>query len=85
MASLSASRLKTAMKSALDAIDVDNGSITNDAALDAICGAIVDEVQTYFIDAVYNIHTQTTAGTVTSGAGAGGATVGLSAVPTQQG
>lgn len=41
---LNASTLKSAMKSAVDAIDVDNGAITNDAVLDAIATAIIDHI-----------------------------------------
>ena len=42
---LNASSLKSAMKSAVDAIDVNNGEVANDQALQALATAIVDEIQ----------------------------------------
>jgi hypothetical protein len=42
---LDANRLKAAMKSAVDAIDDDNGSITNDDIIQAIADAVVTEVK----------------------------------------
>lgn len=41
---LDATRLKNAIKAAVDAIDVDGGEITNDAVLTAFCDAIVSEI-----------------------------------------
>lgn len=43
---LDATRLKNAIKAAVDAIDVDNGAVTNDAVLQAFCDAIIDEITT---------------------------------------
>lgn len=42
---LSASGLASAIKSAVNAIDVDNGEITNDSVIDALAQAIVDHIK----------------------------------------
>lgn len=42
---LSASTLKGLMKSAIDAIDVENGEVTNDQALEALASAIVNHLK----------------------------------------
>jgi hypothetical protein len=42
---MNASSLAAAIKSAVDAIDVDNGEITNNAAIDAIAQAIVNHIK----------------------------------------
>jgi hypothetical protein len=42
---MNASSLAAAIKSAVDAIDVDNGEVTNNAAIDAIAKAIVDHIK----------------------------------------
>jgi hypothetical protein len=39
------SSLAAAIKAAVDAIDVDNGEITNDSAIDAIAVAIVNHIK----------------------------------------
>ena len=54
---LSASRMKTAMKAALDAINASGGAITNDAGLDAICTAVIDEIQNNFVVSTFDTHT----------------------------
>ena len=41
---LSASALKSAMKSAVDAIDVEDGAVTNDQVLQAVADAIIDHI-----------------------------------------
>lgn len=41
---LDATRLKNSVKSAVDAITVDNGAITNDQVIEAITQAIIDEI-----------------------------------------
>lgn len=41
---MSASSLAAAIKSAVNAIDVDNGEITNDSVIDALATAIVDHI-----------------------------------------
>lgn len=41
---LSASTLKGLMKSAIDSIDVENGEVTNDQALEALASAIVNHL-----------------------------------------
>ena len=42
---LSASGLASAIKSAVNAIDVTNGEITNDSVIDALAQAIVDHIK----------------------------------------
>ena len=42
---LSASGLASAIKSAVNAIDVDSGEITNDSVIDALAQAIVDHIK----------------------------------------
>lgn len=42
---LSASGLASAIKSAVDAIDVENGEITNDQVINALASAIVDHIK----------------------------------------
>lgn len=42
---LSASGLASAIKSAVNAIDVNNGEITNDSVIDALAQAIVDHIK----------------------------------------
>ena len=42
---LSASGLASAIKSAVNAIDVNNGEITNDSVIDALAQAIVDHLK----------------------------------------
>ena len=42
---MSASGLASAIKSAVDAIDVDNGEITNDQVINAIATAIVNHIK----------------------------------------
>jgi len=54
---ISASVMATAMEAAIDAIDFTSGSIDNTAVILAICTAIVDEIQTNFIDSAFNAHT----------------------------
>lgn len=41
---LDATRLKNAIKGAVDTIDVTTGEITNDAVLTAVAQAIIDEI-----------------------------------------
>ena len=41
---LDATRLKNNVKSAVDAITVDNGAITNEQVIEAIAQAIIDEI-----------------------------------------
>lgn len=42
---MSASSLAAAIKSAVNAIDVDNGEITNDSVIDALATAIVNHIK----------------------------------------
>lgn len=42
---MSASALASAIKSAVDAIDVSNGEITNDDVIQALASAIVEHIQ----------------------------------------
>lgn len=42
---MSASGLASAIKSAVNAIDVDNGEITNDQVIDALATAIVNHIK----------------------------------------
>lgn len=42
---MSATALASAIKSAVDAIDVNNGEITNDDVIQALASAIVDHIQ----------------------------------------
>lgn len=42
---MSASSLAAAIKSAVNAIDVDNGEITNDSVIDALAQAIVNHIK----------------------------------------
>jgi hypothetical protein len=42
---MSASSLAAAIKSAVNAIDVDNGEITNDSVIDALASAIVNHIK----------------------------------------
>lgn len=42
---MSASALASAIKSAVDAIDVNNGEITNDDVIQALASAIVSHIQ----------------------------------------
>ena len=42
---LSASGLASAIKSAVNAIDVNNGEITNESVIDALAQAIVDHIK----------------------------------------
>ena len=42
---MSASGLASAIKSAVDAIDVDNGEITNDQVINALATAIVNHIK----------------------------------------
>jgi hypothetical protein len=42
---MNASSLASAIKSAVDAIDVDNGEITNNAIINALATAIVDHIK----------------------------------------
>lgn len=57
---LSASTLKDLMKSAIDGIDIENGEVSNDAALDALAQAIVDHITS---DAQVVISSGSSAGT----------------------
>ncbi len=50
---VSASAMKSAMKSAIDSIDVDSGEISNDDVLNAICTAIANEVNNHTHDVGY--------------------------------
>lgn len=43
---LSASGLASAIKAAVDAIDVENGSVANNDVIDALAQAIVDHIKT---------------------------------------
>jgi len=63
---LDASRLGASMKAAVDAIDVNNGEITNDAVLNALASAIVSEI-TGNAELVGAVTTpNTTTGTITT-------------------
>jgi hypothetical protein len=42
---MSASSLAAAIKSAVNAIDIDNGEITNDSVIDALAAAIVNHIK----------------------------------------
>jgi hypothetical protein len=42
---MSTSSLAAAIKSAVNAIDVDNGEITNDSVIDALASAIVNHIK----------------------------------------
>lgn len=64
---LNATTMKNAMKIAIDAIDVNNGAISNDAVLNAICIAIVNEINSGFVTSVYNAHLHTGSATAPDG------------------
>ncbi len=55
-ATVSAANIKNAMKAAIDAIDVNNGDVSNDAALQAIADAVANEVNATIV-ATYLTHT----------------------------